>query len=85
MIKAGGEFIMEINTKELIKLLPEGYRQACYETKAIERKPTVQTPEFVYGLYDPSGLLVSFFMSMISYRYIFSFSLWTDAIIVQRL
>jgi len=26
---------------ELIKLLPEGYQQACYETKAIERKRTV--------------------------------------------
>ncbi len=36
---------MNINIEELIKLLPEGYQQACYETKAIERKRTVQTPE----------------------------------------
>lgn len=36
---------MDINIEELIKLLPEGYQQACYETKAIERKRTVQTLE----------------------------------------
>ena len=49
---------MDINIKELIKLLPEGYQQACYETKAIERKRTVQTPEgllvmclyYIYGV-----------------------------------
>ena len=37
--------------------MPEGYQQACYETKAIERKRTVQTPEellvmclyYIYG------------------------------------
>ena len=48
---------MNINIEELIKLLPEGYQQACYETKAIERKRTVQTPEellvmclyYIYG------------------------------------
>lgn len=48
---------MDINIEELIKLLPEGYQQACYETKAIERKRTVQTPEellvmclyYIYG------------------------------------
>ena len=48
---------MDINVEELIKLLPEGYQQACYETKAIERKRTVQTPEgllvmclyYIYG------------------------------------
>jgi hypothetical protein len=48
---------MDINIEELIKLLPEGYQQACYETKAIERKHTVQTLEellvmclyYIYG------------------------------------
>jgi len=36
---------MNIQIEELIKLLPENYHEACYETKAIERKGTVQTPE----------------------------------------
>ncbi len=36
---------MNIQIEELIKLLPGKYQEACYETKAIERKRTVQTPE----------------------------------------
>jgi len=36
---------MNIQIEELIKLLPENYHEACYETKAIERKRTIQTPE----------------------------------------
>jgi len=36
---------MDIQIEELIKLLPGKYQEACYETKAIERKRTVQTPE----------------------------------------
>ena len=50
-----------MNTKieELLKLLPKGYEKACYETKAIERKRTVQTPEellvlCLYYLYGTS-------------------------------
>jgi hypothetical protein len=33
------------NVEELIKRLPEGYEKACYETKGIERKREIKTPE----------------------------------------
>lgn len=49
-----------MNTKieEFITLLPKGYENACYETKAIKRKKTIQTPEellvlclsYLYGM-----------------------------------
>lgn len=60
---------MDINIEELIKLLPEGYQQACYETKAIERKRTVQTPEellvvCLYYIYGASLIETSQFARM---------------------
>ena len=33
-----------MNTNDLIKLLPEGYEEACYEKKAITRKRTITNP-----------------------------------------
>lgn len=33
------------NINELMKLLPEHYEQACYETKAIERGRSIKTPK----------------------------------------
>lgn len=33
-----------MNTNDLIKLLPEGYEDACYEKKAITRKRTITNP-----------------------------------------
>lgn len=36
---------MDIKIEELIKLLPEGYNDACFETKAIERQRIIKTPE----------------------------------------
>ena len=32
------------NIEELIKRLPKGYEQACYETKVIERVREIKTP-----------------------------------------
>ncbi|MDR0461669.1 MAG: hypothetical protein LBH62_09685 [Nitrososphaerota archaeon] len=32
------------NVDELIKRLPEGYEQACFETKAIERRREIKNP-----------------------------------------
>ena len=48
---------MDINIEELIKLLPEGYKEASFETKAIERQRIIKTPEelivmclyYIYG------------------------------------
>jgi hypothetical protein len=34
---------MDIN--DLIKLLPEGYENACYKTKAMTRKRTIKNPK----------------------------------------
>ena len=42
---------MKTEMTELIKLLPEGYEKACFETKAITRKRTIA---------DPKDLLVCF-------------------------
>lgn len=36
---------MDIKIEELIELLPEGYNDACFETKAIERQRKIKTPE----------------------------------------
>ena len=36
---------MDIKIEELIELLPEGYNDACFETKAIERQRRIKTPE----------------------------------------
>ena len=33
-----------MNTNDLVKLLPAGYEDACYEKKAITRKRTITNP-----------------------------------------
>ena len=33
-----------MNTTDLVKLLPAGYEDACYEKKAITRKRTITNP-----------------------------------------
>lgn len=33
-----------MDTNDLIKLLPDGYEDACYEKKAITRKRTIRNP-----------------------------------------
>lgn len=58
--------LMNINIEKLLALLPKGYEHACYETKAIERKRTIQTPEellvlCLYYLYGMSFIKASQF------------------------
>lgn len=53
---------METEMKELIKLLPEGYEKACFETKAITRKRTIADPKdllvlLLYYLYENHSLV----------------------------
>ena len=33
-----------MDTNDLVKLLPSGYEQACFEKKAITRKRTIKNP-----------------------------------------
>ena len=53
---------MKTEMKELIKLLPEGYEKACFETKAITRKRTIADPKdlfvlLLYYLYENHSLV----------------------------
>jgi len=60
---------MNIQIEKLINLLPSGYSEACYQTKAIERKRTLQTPEELlvldlYYLYGASLIETSHMAQM---------------------